>query len=849
MGFARGFEYTLASAMRFGFSRTSRYGGVLACTSLLALSNASAFEPSFAPQTVLAPADGRDFDTFGNSVALSTSAALVGVPGADRDESDLFDDSGSAALFIREGETWSVPRRLAAPTPLALGRLGEFVAISETIAVAGAPYSDPNQGMGPVDTTDAGLVFAFRAVSGQWSTVADPVPDPAQAAFRLFGRAVATNGDSIFVGAPGYADVPGVVYEFTWSGTAWAMNQELRPPPSVTEGDSFGRVVVVDGTTALVGAQHDQERAADAGAVYVFTQASETWSRGQKLIGSDTEAGDYFGSAVALSGDWAVIGSSSHDDYLGAAYVFRRNVNGVWAETQKLKAPDGLVDDGFGKAVAVSSRGLWVGAPYRNVDDGAVYPFVWDGDAWNPSDLLLPSPTEEHAQLGFALSASGANVLIGAPGSAAYAGRVHLIALGNGSVCLTDSDCSTSYCVEGVCCAELCDNLCNSCLANRKAEGADGVCGPVKAHSNPRGAACLEQPAETCGSNGLCDGAGACEVHAAGTECSPPTCEDTATLMLPGLCDDARTCSPGARRDCQGYGCSDGACKIACESDADCADDHQCTGEQCRPKRGEGTSCDSGRECLSGHCADGVCCDTPCEGQCEACAEPKLVGTCVAVEGAPRGPRSACPAPEDEPCRQGLCDGRVTDQCAGFPGAELVCRAASCEDRTFFPEARCDGSGECDPAAAVDCGNYVCDESSCLTECTRNSDCAPNNYCDGNRCRSGSRCSDDEARVIKADGSEEDCMGYLCSEGDCLQVCSRTAECILGFSCDRDSNRCEPIVEASREADGCSCRVPGRRAAARLELLAALAAAALSALRRSSRPTPAVRAQRRRTSP
>ena len=56
---------------------------------------------------------------------------------------------------------------------------------------------------------------------------------------------------------------------------------------------------------------------------------------------------DYFGYAVALYGDPALIGSTGSDKNVvksGATYIFRR-MNGVWIEEAKL-IPTGGANDG-----------------------------------------------------------------------------------------------------------------------------------------------------------------------------------------------------------------------------------------------------------------------------------------------------------------------------------------------------------------------------------------------------------------------------------------------------------------------------------------------------------------------
>ena len=46
-----------------------------------------------------------------------------------------------------------------------------------------------------------------------------------------------------------------------------------------------------------------------------------------ELKGSDTVAGDYFGSSVAISGTTAVVGAPFHAKHAGRAYVFTKTTD------------------------------------------------------------------------------------------------------------------------------------------------------------------------------------------------------------------------------------------------------------------------------------------------------------------------------------------------------------------------------------------------------------------------------------------------------------------------------------------------------------------------------------------
>jgi hypothetical protein len=117
-----------------------------------------------------------------------------------------------------------------------------------------------------------------------------------------------------------------------------------------------------------------------------------------------------------------------------------------------------------------------------------------------------------------------------------------------GTACMSDGECETGFCVEGVCCDSRCDPSCSSCLAARKASGADGVCGSVMAGQDPK-AECPDQPAATCGTSGACDGQGACALYPDDTPCaSSRLCRGgqcTPTVGEP--CHSSVRCAPGQR--------------------------------------------------------------------------------------------------------------------------------------------------------------------------------------------------------------------------------------------------------------------------------------------------------------
>ena len=112
------------------------------------------------------------------------------------------------------------------------------------------------------------------------------------------------------------------------------------------ETERFGESVAVSGTTVVVGAfLDDHSGLSDAGSAYVFDLV--TGQQVAKLIASDADAIDLFGSSVAISGDIAVVGSPFGDlggvSDAGSAYVFDLAPAGPCSAAD-LSAPFGIVD-------------------------------------------------------------------------------------------------------------------------------------------------------------------------------------------------------------------------------------------------------------------------------------------------------------------------------------------------------------------------------------------------------------------------------------------------------------------------------------------------------------------------
>ncbi len=94
-------------------------------------------------------------------------------------------------------------------------------------------------------------------------------------------------------------------------------------------------------------------------------QGENTWALTQQIFPDNGENNIFFGFAVALSGNYAIVGSTGNNPGNfgpGAVYIYERNVSDVWEFKNQFDYP-GTVDvetTGFGTAVSISSNGYAV---------------------------------------------------------------------------------------------------------------------------------------------------------------------------------------------------------------------------------------------------------------------------------------------------------------------------------------------------------------------------------------------------------------------------------------------------------------------------------------------------------
>jgi len=237
----------------------------------------------------------------------------------------------------------------------------------------------------------------------------DTVPNDA------FANSVAISGTTAIVGSLYYAARAGRVYVFTETAGHWHQVAELKGSDTVA-GDGFGSVAI-SGTTAIVGAP-GYFRPNRAGRAYVFTETAGHWHQVAELKGSFPTPSryDYFGSSVAISGSTAIVGSPGYSEGAGSAYVFAETA-GAWRQVAWLAASRTVFrsDSSFGQAVAISGSTALVGAPGDRTRADRAYVFTETKGVWHQVGWLKGSDTLAGDLCGSSVTMSGTTATVGAP--------------------------------------------------------------------------------------------------------------------------------------------------------------------------------------------------------------------------------------------------------------------------------------------------------------------------------------------------------------------------------------------------------------------------------------------------
>ncbi len=366
-------------------------------------------------QAYLKASNAEAYDYFGATVDISGDTLVVGAYGEDSNATgsngnqlnNTVIDSGAVYVFTRSGSTWSQQAYLKASNTDAYDYFGGDVSLSDNTLAVGAYGEDSitagvNGNQSDNSAGSSGAVYVFTRSGSTWSQQAYVKASNAESYDYFSFYSLSLADDTLVVGAP-YEDsistgvngdqadnslpYSGAVYVFTRSGSTWSQQAYIKASNAEME-DNFGGNVSISGDTLAVSAVYEDSNATGvngnqtdnldetSGAVYVFTRSGSTWSQQAYIKASNTDAYDYFGIDLSVSGDILAVGATGESSnaigvdgnqannselYSGATYIFTRTGTN-WYQHSYLKASNAGAGDAFGVSLSLSGNTVVVAA-------------------------------------------------------------------------------------------------------------------------------------------------------------------------------------------------------------------------------------------------------------------------------------------------------------------------------------------------------------------------------------------------------------------------------------------------------------------------------------------------------
>lgn len=270
-----------------------------------------------------------------------------------------------------------------------------------------------------------GALLLLGLAQGQQFEQPEMIQPEDIAAYDNFGSALALDGDTLAVGAPGVdlgqARNAGAVYIYRGKGHDWSESARLTPGSAQPES-GYGTALALDGKTLAVGArfEYNPESGNGSGAVYVYTQTGNDWGLQARLAAPDGQPFDLFGYSLVLHGDTLAVSAPAADSpdgrrNSGAVYLYRRSGSDWYLQARLQPADAGPVDQ-FGWSLALDDNELFASAPGHDAPDapnsGIVYVFRPQGQDWVEQDRLLAESQRAHARFGSSLSLGGSLLVV-----------------------------------------------------------------------------------------------------------------------------------------------------------------------------------------------------------------------------------------------------------------------------------------------------------------------------------------------------------------------------------------------------------------------------------------------------
>ncbi len=230
---------------------------------------------------------------------------------------------------------------------------------------------------------------------------------PSSGTAQSFGGSVLVAGGYILVGEAAHEREPGTVWVFARNGGGWSSVAALRGPTPRT-GDGFGTALARSGNFVVVGA-----RGSDEGAVYIYRLEDVGNVNAQPSSFLAIEQNQGFGNVLAASGDNVMVSTGTGEQGEQTMGMFAVGPDGSsgWGGGPTVTAPASFGRMGS-SALVLGQDLLALGDPFNDVVH--LFERTSGGDRWEPAGTLTPpGEPSQGTFFGYSLAIGGNELLVG----------------------------------------------------------------------------------------------------------------------------------------------------------------------------------------------------------------------------------------------------------------------------------------------------------------------------------------------------------------------------------------------------------------------------------------------------
>jgi len=311
---------------------------------------------TWSQQAYLKASNPNAGDAFGSSVSLNGNTLAVGataegscatgINGNQADNGCI--GAGAAYIFTRNENVWTQEAYVKASNTSPEYAFGAEIALDgDTLAVGSSLENGCATGINGDQSSNTchwrGAVYVYTRTAGVWAqqayVKASTISPNTRGVTDRFGIALALNGETLIVGAPGEdscatgingnqsdtgCDGAGAAYIFARTNNVWSQVAYVKPIIAMAFDRNFAGTLAFDGTTLAVGS-NDNTCATGfnpspglndcpvSGAVFLFTRTATSWAQRAFVKASNPDVLDRFGTGLAIDGNTLAVGAASED--------------------------------------------------------------------------------------------------------------------------------------------------------------------------------------------------------------------------------------------------------------------------------------------------------------------------------------------------------------------------------------------------------------------------------------------------------------------------------------------------------------------------------------------------------